>query len=332
MNLKMFFLKFLRKLFKIITGNKSKGQGFLYDAEGDPRIASDDIYHLLMSTSPCMIARYGSTELACIINYLGTNSSSKSILKYIKGEQSDWWWNPAICNQMQKWSGFFPPTIENLIKFSQMMIDDTKQLDYLGSWGYSEEKMRIFFPTNMKSTLLRYLEPFWTDTPWTRALVGKRVLVVHPFNADIENQYKNNRKKLFDNPNILPEFHLETIKAVQSLGGESNGFKDWFEALSWMKSEIDKRDYDICLLGCGAYGFPLAAHCKRMGKKAIHLGGALQLLFGIKGKRWEDPNYGVKEWGIPYGSYSDLMNEHWIRPGQNTQNSHTKNVEGGCYW
>ena len=27
-------------------------------------------------------------------------------------------------------------------------------------------------------------------------------------------------------------------------------------------------------LGCGAYGFPLAAHVKRMGKKAIHMGGS----------------------------------------------------------
>lgn len=49
-----------------------------------------------------------------------------------------------------------------------------------------------------------------------------------------------------------------------------------------MKDEIDKQDYDIALIGCGAYGFPLAAHIKRSGKKAIHLGGALQLLFGIK--------------------------------------------------
>lgn len=32
-------------------------------------------------------------------------------------------------------------------------------------------------------------------------------------------------------------------------------------------------DYDICLIGYSAYGFPLAAHAKRKGKKAVHLGG-----------------------------------------------------------
>lgn len=36
-----------------------------------------------------------------------------------------------------------------------------------------------------------------------------------------------------------------------------------------MKSEIDKCDYDVCLIGCGAYGFPLAAHVKHKGKQAI---------------------------------------------------------------
>ena len=73
----------------------------------------------------------------------------------------------------------------------------------------------------------------------------------------------------------MPDFDLITIKAVQSLGGGEQ-FQSWFDALDWMKAEIDKHDYDICLIGCGAYGFPLAAHVKRLGKKAFHLGGALQ--------------------------------------------------------
>jgi hypothetical protein len=62
------------------------------------------------------------------------------------------------------------------------------------------------------------------------------------------------------------------------------------------------------------------------------MGGSLQLLFGIKGKRWEDPDYGVKEWGIPYNFYPALMNEYWTRP-LNTEKPKTANdVEGACYW
>lgn len=89
----------------------------------------------------------------------------------------------------------------------------------------------------------------------------------------------------------------------------------------YMKKEIDKVDYDICLIGCGAYGFPLAAHVKRTGKKAIHLGGGLQLLFGIRGKRWDMRD-----------EYKSLMNEYWIRPSEDETPVVAKKVEGACYW
>ena len=156
-----------------------------------------------------------------------------------------------------------------------------------------------------------------------------KVLVIHPFEEEIKAQYKN-REKLFKN-NLLPKFELKTINAVQSLGGDSD-FDNWFEALDWMKAKMDMIDYDICLIGAGAYGFPLAAHAKRTGKKSIHLGGSLQLLFGIIGKRWEDPNYGVREWQIPKGSYSSLINENWIRPGNHLKPKNAQQVEGACYW
>ena len=119
---------------------------------------------------------------------------------------------------------------------------------------------------------------------------------------------------------------------MQSLGQGDPRFRDWFEALDYMKTEIDKIDYDICLIGAGAYGFPLAAHVKRRGKKALHLGGALQLLFGIIGSRWEDSNYGVKKWGIPKGKYANLINEHWVRPDEDEKPKNAMAVEGECYW
>ena len=99
---------------------------------------------------------------------------------------------------------------------------------------------------------------------------------MHPFSETIESQYKNKKKKLFKNSEVLPEFaSLQTIKAVQSIAGNPVGFDTWFDALDWMKSEIDKKDFDIALLGCGAYALPLAAHIKRMGKKVVHMGGVL---------------------------------------------------------
>jgi hypothetical protein len=132
---------------------------------------------------------------------------------------------------------------------------------------------------------LETLYPFFVKNPWTRALKGKKVLVVHPFEETIKMQYSN-RILLFENQDVLPQFQLITLKAIQSLGGGSTVFENWFKALKYMEDQISILDFDICILGCGAYGLPLAAHVKRMGKKAVHLGGGSQLLFGIKGRRW----------------------------------------------
>ena len=160
-----------------------------------------------------------------------------------------------------------------------------------------------------------------------------RVVVVHPFAELIRYQFENNREKLFENKDILPPFQLRTVEAIQSMCGENKkGFLSWFDALNWMENEMDKEPFDIALIGCGAYGFPLAAHAKRQGKKAVHMGGALQLLFGIKGNRWENPLYGVREWGLPEGLYTKMFNNYWVKPGDSFKPANADQVEGACYW
>lgn len=323
----IFTLKALRKIYGKLFSAKSTN----YDRGiTDPDKVSELIYNLLDSGKPCMVARFGSTELYALTNYLGVTASRHSIWEYIQGRQFEWWWEDNVKSQMTRWSGFFPSTEENLMRFGKSMMNDYKQCDCLGSWLDNE---RFLYNANpdVERFWLIFLDPFWVDKPWTRVLEGKKVLVVHPFAEIIEIQYHNHRKELFRNPLVLPEFDLKVIKAVQSLGGSCD-YKSWFEALEAMKAKMDAVDYDIALIGCGAYGFPLAAHVKRMGKQAIHMGGSLQLLFGIKGKRWEDPNYAIRARKVcPRLCYPDLFNEYWIRP-TDYKNKNTDAVEGGCYW
>ena len=324
--LSIYTLKVLRKLYSKVLGKEL----IKPNCEQDPEKASLIIYEALTSDKPCMISRFGSTELTCITNYLGVQKNKKEYLNYIQGKTAPWWYNTNNIDQMQLCSGFFPATIDKIEEFCKLMIKDTPQVDILGSWLNIEFNLED--KLNAKKVHLRLLEPFWSKKPWTSALEGKKILVVHPFNKVIEEQYKI-RQNLFKSKDVLPTFKsLVVIKAVQSIGKGDNRFKDWFEALDYKKNEIDKVDYDICLIGAGAYGFPLAAHVKRKGKKSVHLGGSLQLLFGIKGKRWEDPNYGVKEWGVSVGSYSELMNEYWVKPGEKFKPKKAEQVEGACYW
>lgn len=301
-------------------------------AEKNPDVVSELIYNKLIAPEPCMIARFGATELYCLANYLGIKKgfSFKGLFDFIIGKNEPWWWMPKRLENMQNCSGFFPLREDYINDFCELLLSDTKSIDVLASW-LDKEKFLEQDLSNATKIFLPYLEPYYSKLPWSRALADKKVLVIHPFKNQIESQFKQ-KSTLFIDKRILPDFKLITLKAVQSLGGEDNGFDTWFDALEWMKGEMDKIDYDICIIGCGAYGFHLAAHAKRQGKKAIHMGGATQLLFGIKGNRWEDPMYGVNEWGLPYGFYTNMFNEFWIKPGVEGRPNNADQVEGACYW
>jgi hypothetical protein len=294
-------------------------------SEQDPDRASHYIYETLTADKPCMIARFGAVELACLCNYLAIKGQATNYAGYIKGVSQPWWWEPGIMNEMHNNTGFFPANEDQIEHFCELVLRDISEVDILGSWLPEEAVFNDELKTAKKIRLC-FLDPFWAASPWTKALEGKNVLVVHPFTSTMEQQYKKRELLLFGNKQILPEFNLKTIKAVQSVAGTKTRFADWFEALDFMKSEIDRVDYDICLIGCGAYGFPLAAHVKRTGKKAFHLGGSLQLLFGIIGNRWADKNYSK------FLDYSQLINKHWVRPSQEETPVGAIKVEGACYW
>jgi hypothetical protein len=260
--------------------------------EGDQ--VSDLIQAKLSSKEPVMIARFGSTEIKAIlypyIPYLFRLLFKKRIL-----------------NNMDILSGFFPSNDNTIKKFSKMMIEDMKLLDILGSWRIEERFLDKFYPNTIRIKL-NQLEPYLTDNPWSEVLKDKNILVIHPFNKTIES--------------VLPVFKsLQTIKAVQTIAGQKSEFIDWFSALDHMKSEIDKIDFDIAIIGCGAYGFPLAAHVKRLGKKAIHLGGPTQMLFGIKGKRW-----------IENENFNHIINEFFVFPSDEDKVENSNKVENACYW
>lgn len=162
---------------------------------------------------------------------------------------------------------------------------------------------------------------FAAEHPWTRVLAGKKVLVIHPFAESIRSQYAK-RALLFENPEVLPEFELKTIQAYQSIGGNNpRNYPDWFAARDAMKMEIDRHDFDIALVGAGAYGLFLTHHCKQIGKKAVYMGGWLQILFGILGKRWDTRK-----------EMQPLFNTHWIRPKREEVPAGHDSIEDGCYW
>jgi len=305
--LKIFLPKKIIDIWDKFKHRKRKGLKIQYIGAESSKI----IYDILKKDSSCMIARFGAVELGCVLEYLHLR----------KRRHNKLYFSENVKYSMRNNAGFFPTDEKNLIKFSDLMISCIPNIDILGSWRQEEIYLKRMIKA--KTIFLLHLEPYNHDNPWSRVLQGKKILVVHPFSETIKQQYLK-RDKLFVNKNVLPEFELETITAVQSIAGNDCGFKDWFEALEYMKDEISNKEYDIAIIGCGAYGLPLASFVKEQGKKAIHLGGATQLLFGIKGRRWE------VEYGEKY--LSKFCYEYWVRPNEKETPTNNRNVENGCYW
>lgn len=323
-----FVLKGLRKVYRQIV----RPTFALPECEYDRSRANKILLNALTAEKPCMISRFGSGEIGIVNNYL-TAHSEENFLKrcytYITDNTGLPFWDKQFFKSMKNNAGIFPETIDILERFSERYLQDIPEIDVLGSFNYTEKFMPL--RNDVVNVHLECLYPFWVDKPWTLALRGKKVLVLHPFVETIERQYAH-RDKLFANPDVLPDYELKTLRAVQSNAGAKVPYKDWFEALKWMEDEMAKIDFDICILGCGAYGLPLAATVKRMGKKAIHMGGGSQLLFGIKGKRWDNDGYHWKDLPQLNTSYSSLYNDYWVRPSQSETPKSAKNVEGACYW
>lgn len=285
------------------------------------QVLYDKIITALEKKTPLMMGRLGASEHDAIV---------ANILYQRRILKDQTFFYSRLCNN----AGFFQKiqTQEQLCKdlnnFSHIYLSSLSECDVLGTWEgmLAFEKYLIDHYAN-KNIILTQMRVFGTNTqaytPFTYAFKDTKVLVIHPFAKTIQMQYKI-YDKLFANKRVLPSFHLKTFKAIQTAGGESDvRFQNWFEALDWISEEISKLEFDIALLGCGAYGFPLAARIKNMGKIAIHFGGPLQLLFGIKGKRWEieQPQIG-----------KELFNQYWVYPNQEEKIKNSSKIENGCYW
>jgi hypothetical protein len=122
-------------------------------------------------------------------------------------------------------------------------------------------------------------------------------------------------------PGVLPEFNLCTIKVPLSDAITKSPYETWKDCLDDLWKQMDAVDFDVALVGAGAYSLPLCAYAKSLGKIGIHMGGSTQILFGIIGERW-----------VKHNTISLFFNEHWGRPSADESPASRTLVECGCYW
>lgn len=324
MNTLEFMIRSLRKLNRTVNRNSEKWID-LSRVDYVGQAANDLVRNSIEKNDKgLLVSKFGTIELNAICCCKRVNEGLKlsDYIDYINGKGCIY--KHESIKALSINAGFFPISLELQDRFTDLVLRDIKDIDILGSYVNQESYLEDELRHCKKIDIYGYCAPFAWNNPWTYELRGKKVLVVHPFADSIKKQYEN-REHIFKDKHVLPEFEkLIVIKAVQSIAGNGSktGFADWFEALDYMKSEIDKCDYDIALIGCGAYGMSLAAHCKRQGKIAIHMASWVQMLFGIYGQRW----------AVDQPEYSSFINKYWVRPSESERPKNLELVEKGAYW
>lgn len=325
----IFLLKKIRKIVRPFYKNRSKDRYkrllFEKNVQLFDQEANDYIREQLLLGKPLLISKFGSIELTALCYYknsLKQKYSFQDYLNFFKGYQPTIWWKDRNgIDDLCRNAGFFPNDQALIGEYYQVNVEAMKQIDILGSYLSMEDAFAKELSHSFCVNLDGYYAPFLFKNPWTSSLKGKKVLVVHPFTEDIEMQYKNNRAFIWKDPEVLPEFELITYRAVQSMLDIKTPYKDWFEALETMKQEINVIDFDIAIVGCGAYGMPLSAYIKTLNKQVIHMASWTQILFGILGTRWDG-----------YDFMKIYFNEYWKRPSKKTVPKDSQLIENGCYW
>lgn len=260
----------------------------------------------IKSGKPFCAIRFGAVELSCWNNFVKKELGFKKEYK------------KPVLYSIKNNAGVFPIEENILDRYSSESLALLQSVDVLAISGINMED--YFAKKYCKTNVFIQnwaMEPLIGE--YTNLFKDKKILVVSPFAEDIKNQYKK-RELLFKNADdILPNFQLHVIEAPLTLADGSIKNSDWFKELNKMKEQMRNIDFDILLVGAGAYGMHLAIFAKQLGKQGIQSGGATQTLFGIIGRRWENRDHVKKH-----------VNEHWIRPSR--RDISTKTVENGAYW
>lgn len=271
-------------------------------------IGNDLIAKALISAEPASIGKMGSTELEMMRRYL-RNASPQS------REWIEWMHTIHVA------SGIFPEETASMKRYCESFLSSLGNIDVLGVWfNIGEAEVARKYCTNATFVNFLGLEPYYCENPWSRHLEHKNVLVIHPFRDSIKAQY-DRRELVWGDRQILPSFNLLQIKMPLSDAVVPSKFADWQQQLDDIKRQMDAVDYDVALVGAGAYSLLITEHAKLSGKIGIHLGGSTQILFGVKGSRWEN-----------HPTISAFFNEYWIKPSPEESPTSRTLIENGCYW
>ena len=289
------------------------GERDIYKGDSANRL----LFSAIKANKPLLISRFGTTEGDFIRTWRGEKAGEKKVR-----EQLSCLW---------KLSGVYPASESQGQEFYEVYTSSARDIDICGvrctsdefTYWEMEKDLVKDHCSNSKLVDIQLLAPYFHSNPWTLALQDKVVLVIHPFVKTIKSQLSN--LDSFFGYKFFPDCKWILLESPQTLGLESMEceFPSWSLSLANLIEKVSILEFDIALIGCGAYGLPIGSFIKRQGKIAVHIGGVLQTFFGIYGQRWTGD------------LLRQLPNEslrYWVWPSVAETPKTAGQVEGGVYW
>jgi hypothetical protein len=274
----------------------------------------DDLLGKLVGSEPVFISRIGGSDTAAVVDYFRVKGKSPEeisahVAKYM----------PLV----SKYNGFYDRSglVQVYLNYCEELIQAYESSETLLVCNYqllslyfksllnpvfykddfdNKEYYRAFVEHLLaKITTLRcypytvveniILDDYTLFRAFSAALVGKTVLVVSPFAESIAANF-HRRHSFFKQNYAYPEFELKLLNTPITYSGLPSDLYpdiDWFATMGSLRAELSRIEFDIALLSCGSYAMPLGVHIERnLRRKAVYVGGVLQIFFGIMGRRY----------------------------------------------
>jgi hypothetical protein len=269
------------------------------------QLIKDAIELALLNGNGLLIGRNGSTELKIILH-------GSSFEQHIYN------------------TGLWPITKISLEEYRTIAIKATLSSDFLATGWYApladeEEEFLRSHEASATNINLSVLEPYFSDkrNRWTNCLEEQKVAIISPFAQLCSDQYAK-RDLIWPN-GLLPNMTICPIVTgfPPSIAKGSCEWPEdigkWQDAVDYIVNKVITSGARIAIIGCGALGMIAGSKLKEKGIIVIVMGGALQVLFGLKGARWAN-----------HPIISSFWNDAWIYPLCRPANYGI--IEGGCYW
>jgi len=231
-----------------------------------------------------------------------------------------------------KQSGVFPVNASFLPRYNEFYAAHLRNIDCIGLHQLQMERELIEY-WKLESDFISHEEqepdrscPVLERNCYLFSFAGKRVAIIAPF-AEIlcqrgttqifEAVWAKTGKKWFHPAALIPvEFPYAVEHETQ------NRFSDVIDLFENVSASLRNLNYDVALIAAGGLGVPFASFVKQQGKIAISLGGHLQVLFGVVGKRWRER----EDWRENY------FTDAWIDMPKQYRPKTVGVCDQGAYW